>query len=201
MASAAPPPSSVLFARGVVARLAVWSTLRIAVQEGWGGPGAREKRTWLASVIVDAFEETIPSPDDQYIEELLLQVMADEYDVVIEDGSAEDVASDIAMMWEESTGGKQELVLKFEGLADRLKDTKVTAQEVPANGDDESDWDDEDSDEDVDMPDENDEEAPQLLRHPENLASHNEPEVDEDGFTLVKGKGKKTDSSHRTAAT
>jgi pre-rRNA-processing protein TSR2 len=190
MASAAPPPSSVLFARGVVARLAVWSTLRIAVQEGWGGPGAQEKQTWLASVIVDTFEETIPSPDDQYIEELLLQVMTDEFDVVIEDGSAENVASDIVKMWEESTVGKQELVLKIEGLADRLKDKKVAVQEVPANGDDESDWEDEDSDEDVDMSDENDKEAPQLLLHPRNSAPDNEPEVDEDGFTLVKGKGK-----------
>jgi pre-rRNA-processing protein TSR2 len=189
MTSPAPPPSSVLFARGVVARLAVWSTLRIAVQEGWGGHGASEKRTWLASVIVDAFEETNPTPDDQYIEELLLQIMADEFDVGIEDGSAGSVASDIVRIWEETEIGKQELVLKFEGLADGLKGKKVVAQEIPANENDEDDWEDNDSDEDVDMSDENDgEDAPQLL--PENSTHGKAPEVDEDGFTLVKGKGK-----------
>jgi pre-rRNA-processing protein TSR2 len=184
---AAPPSSSVLFARGVVARLAVWSTLRVAVQEGWGGDGASEKRTWLASVIVDAFEETIPSPDDQYIEELLLQVMADEFDVVIEDGSAESVAIDVVKIWEETKVGKQELVLKFEQLADAMKGKKVVAQVVPANEGDEDEWEDDDSDSDEDMDD--GEEAPQLLQ-PENLTYGNEPEVDEDGFTLVKGKGK-----------
>ena len=188
---AAPPPSSVLFARGVVARLAVWSTLRIAVQEGWGGHGASEKRTWLASVIVDAFEETIPSPDDQYIEEMLLQVMADEFDVVIEDGSAESVAGDIVKIWEETKVGTQELVLKFEQLADALRGKKVVAQHVPANEGDEDEWEDDDSNEDVDVSDGDDgEEAPQLLQHPGNSTHGNELEVDEDGFTLVKGKRK-----------
>ena len=193
MASVAtPPPSSVLFARGVVSRLAVWSTLRIAVQEGWGGHGASEKRTWLASVIVDAFEETTPSPDDQYIEELLLQVMADEFDVVIEDGSAESVATDVVKIWEETKVGKQELVLKFEQLADAMKGKKVVAQEVPANEGDDDEWEDDDSDsnEDVDMSDGDDGEEPPQLLHPENLTHRSEPEVDEDGFTLVKGKGK-----------
>ncbi|KAF8220114.1 hypothetical protein L208DRAFT_1382760 [Tricholoma matsutake] len=191
MASALPLPTSVLFARGVIARLDVWSTLRIAVQEGWGGHGALEKRTWLASVIVDAFEETVPSPDDQYIEELLLQVMTDEFDVVIEDGSAEIVASDIVKIWEEAEVGRQDLVLKFEELADGLKGKKVVAQEVTANGDYEDDWEDDDSDEDAEISGEDDgEEAPQLLQHPENSTHGNGPEVDEDGFTLVKGKGK-----------
>ena len=183
----APPSSSVLFARGVLARLKVWSTLRIAVQEQWGGHGASEKRTWLASVIVDAFEETIPSPDDQYIEEMLLQIMADEFDVVIEDGSAESVAIDVVKIWEEAMIGKQELVLKFEGIADGLKGKKVVAQEAPT---DEDDWED-DSDEDADMSEsDGDEEAPQLLQPPEHSVQGTEPEVDEDGFTLVKGKGK-----------
>jgi hypothetical protein len=38
------------------------------------------------------------------------------------------------------------------------------------------------------MSDENDKEASQLLLHPGNSAPDNEPGVDEDGFTLVKGK-------------
>ncbi|KAG6816002.1 hypothetical protein H0H87_009541 [Tephrocybe sp. NHM501043] len=184
MDSAAPPPSSILFARGVIARLAVWSTLRIAVQEGWGGPGAADKRTWLASVIVDTFEEQSQTPDDQYIEELLLQIMADEYEAVIEDGSAESVAQDIVRMWEETRVGKAECVAKFEELAEKVKGKKAEAQQAPQNEDDE--WEDE---EDGSDEDEDGDEAPQLLQpqpHPRN-----EPEVDEDGFTLVKGKGRR----------
>jgi pre-rRNA-processing protein TSR2 len=183
----APPPSSVLFARGVISRLAVWTILRIAVQEGWGGHGASEKRTWLASVIVDAFEEQNPSPDDQYIEELLLQIMADEFEAVLEDGSAESVAKDIVRIWDETRVGKQDMVVKFEELADKLKGKKVDAQEAVTEESEE--WEDDDS-EDGSGDDEMEEEAPQLLRPPEETRSNNEPEVDEDGFTVVKGKGK-----------
>lgn len=180
----APPPSSVLFARGVIARLAVWTILRIAIQEGWGGHGASEKRTWLASVIVDAFEEQVPAPDDQYIEELLLQIMADEFEAVLEDGSAESVAKDIVRIWDETRIGKQDMVQKFEELAENMKGKKVDALAAPTNEDDE--WED---DEDDSSEGDEDEEAPQLLR-PREDTHKNEPEVDEDGFTVVKGKGK-----------
>ncbi|KAF8075729.1 Pre-rRNA-processing protein TSR2-domain-containing protein [Lyophyllum atratum] len=177
---AAPSPSSVLFARGVIARLAVWYTLRIAVQEGWGGPGAAEKRTWLAGEIVDAFEGQAQTPDDQYIEELLLQIMADEYEAVLEDGSAESVAQDIVRIWEETRVGKQDSVLKFEELADKVKGKKAEFQQAPTDEDEE--WEDEDEDESGE--DDGEDEAPQLLQPAQN-PPRNEPEVDEDGFTLV----------------
>ncbi|THU98910.1 hypothetical protein K435DRAFT_777222 [Dendrothele bispora CBS 962.96] len=180
-----PRPSSVLFARGVIARLSIWSTLRVAVLENWGGPGAAEKRIWLAGVVVDAFEEQNPPPDDQYIEELLLQVMQDEYEVSVEDGSAESVAIDIVRIWEEVTSGKQDLVVKFEDLADKLKDKKpVIEQQVVG---DEEEWDDEEDEESDDEEGEEDEPVPQLVERPKK----NEPEVDEDGFTLVKGKSRR----------
>ncbi|GLB33145.1 putative pre-rRNA-processing protein TSR2 [Lyophyllum shimeji] len=183
--STAPAPSSVLFARGVIARLAVWPTLRIAVQEGWGGPGAAEKRTWLAGVIVDAFEEQAQTPDDQYIEEMLLQVMSDEYEANVEDGSAESVAVDIVRMWEETRIGKQDTVLKFEEMADKVKGRTADVQYAPTNDDDE--W--EDEEEGSSGEDDGEDEAPQLLQPTQN-PQRNEPEVDEDGFTLVKGRGK-----------
>ncbi|KAJ7705447.1 Pre-rRNA-processing protein TSR2-domain-containing protein [Mycena rosella] len=181
----APPPSSVLFARGVIARLATWDTLRLAVQEGWGGPGALQKRTWLASVIVDAFEETVPTPDDQYVEEILVQVLADEFDTNLEDGSAEPVALDIVRIWDETRIGREELVLKFEAKAQSVRGQRAVAQEV-AHADAEE-WEDEDDEEGGSGMEE--EEVPQLMEPRQRP----EPEVDEDGFTMVKGKGK----SHR----
>ncbi|KAJ6483824.1 Pre-rRNA-processing protein TSR2-domain-containing protein [Mycena vitilis] len=179
---AAPPPSSVLFARGVLARLATWDTLRLAVQEGWGGPGALQKQTWLASVIVDAFEETVPTPDDQYVEEILLQVLADEFDTNLEDGSAEVIALDMVRLWDETRSGRDALVLKFEAKAECVRGKRAVAQEVAHNDADE--WEDEDGDEDDSGMEED--EVPQLMEP----RTRDEPEVDEDGFTMVKGKGK-----------
>nr|VWP00573.1 60 kDa chaperonin (GroEL protein) (Protein Cpn60) [Ganoderma boninense] len=120
----APPQSSVLFARGVIARLAYWPALRIAVDQGWGGPESTEKRTWLASVLVDDFEEQNPKPDLDYVEDRLLQIMADEFDANLEDGSAEAVAKDVVRLWEEVSEGKTELLMDFETKADQLKGKK-----------------------------------------------------------------------------
>ncbi|KAI0329902.1 hypothetical protein GY45DRAFT_1324325 [Cubamyces sp. BRFM 1775] len=184
---AAPSKTSVLFARGVIARLAFWPALRIAVDQGWGGPESAEKRTWLASVLVDDFEEQDPKPDLDYVEDRLLQVMADEFDTVLEDGSAEAVAKDVVRLWEEVVAGRTELLAEFEERADKLKGKKLQVEEAAG---DNSDWEDESGDEDED--EEVDEHAPQLLDS-QPRPPKEEPEVDADGFVTVKGKGK----SHR----
>jgi pre-rRNA-processing protein TSR2 len=159
--------------------------LRIAVDQGWGGPESAAKRTWFASVIVDAFEEQDPSPDDQYVEDMLLQVMEDEFTANLEDGSAESVAKDIIRLWEDVLAGKQDFVLRYEQQAEKLKGKAVQVQEEVGSG---SDWDDDDDDDD-DEEDEDSDSAPQLT-DPGERRTKNEPEVDEDGFTLVQAKGK-----------
>ncbi|KAI8984898.1 Pre-rRNA-processing protein TSR2-domain-containing protein, partial [Trametes punicea] len=175
-----PPHTSVLFARGVIARLAYWPALRIAVDHAWGGPESADKRTWLASVLVDDFEEQDPRPDADFIEDRLLQVMADEFDAVLEDGSAEAVAQDLVALWEQVSAGRTELLAEFEQRADRLGGKPVQVEEAAG---DNSDWEDESGDED-----EGDEELkgqpPQLLDH-QNRPSNDEPEVDADGFITV----------------
>ncbi|KAF7790793.1 hypothetical protein EIP86_001750 [Pleurotus ostreatoroseus] len=183
---APPSPQSVLFARGVIARLAIWPALRVAVDNGWGGPESAEKRTWMASVIVDAFEEQVPAPDAEYVEEQLLQIMSDEFETELEDDSAMDVARDVVRMWAETHAGDSTSVLKFESHADRFKGKKVEVEVTPADG--EEDWED-DSDEEGE---DDGEDAPELMETSAR-PSKPEPEIDEDGFTMVKGKGK----SHR----
>jgi len=190
--AAAPLPEDVLFARGVIARLAIWPTLRVAVQEGWGGPSSVAKRTWLASEVVDAFTSPGASsgtPDEQWIEEMLLQVMADEYEVRVEDGSAEGVSRDIVKLWETSrTGDVLGVVEGFEKKAESMSKTRtqtvtvVDTEEVDGDSDgDDEDWEDEDAGDDA-------EEAPQLVDS--RRREKEEPEVDEDGFTMVKKKGR-----------
>ncbi|KZT63991.1 hypothetical protein DAEQUDRAFT_646957, partial [Daedalea quercina L-15889] len=171
-----PPATSILFARGVIARLAIWPALRVAVTENWGGPAAAEKRTWLASVLVDAFEQEHPAPDVLYVEEMLLQVMEDEFDTVLEDGSAEAVAQDVVAMWDAVQGGSSELVYKFEVHAEKTKGKQVHIEQAAT---DEDDWSDESGSED-----DSEDDAPMLLD--DQARPHKqEPEVDEDGFTVV----------------
>jgi pre-rRNA-processing protein TSR2 len=143
---------------------------------------------WMASVIVDAFEEVDPKPDVSYVELTLLQIMEDEFETVLEDGSAEAVAKDIVRMWEEVTSGQDALVKGFEEQAEKIKGKRVEVE--VEQGDEEGEWSDADEgDEGEDSEEGN--EVPMLVDS--QLKPKPEPEVDEDGFTMVKGKGK----SHR----
>ena len=214
-----PDPTLVLFARGVIARLEVWPALRVAVEQGWGGPSSREKRRWLASEIVDAFDTdtdtdntnrvdapssasasarthakehktTTTRPDAEYVSMVLAQALEDEFDASFEDGSVEAVAADVVALW----GAGEDVVREWERRAEVGRGVKVDVrvQEV-ADDEDEDEWEDEESgeddDDDVDV-----DVAPQLM--PADAAAEvqrptkPEPIIDEDGFTLVQ-KGKR----------
>lgn len=190
--TATPPDLSlVLLARGAIARLEIWPTLRLAVDEAWGGPDSAQKRTWIVSVIVDAFDpaESQEPPDEDYIEDMLLQMMADEFDTVLEDDSAQGVAKDIMKLWNTiSTADGLQLVQSWETQAQKMKGKKIASQRV-VDETEETDGESGSSDgEDEGEMEVDDEEAPKLLDR-RARREREEPEVDEDGFTLVKGKG------------
>lgn len=129
--------------------------------------------------------------------------MEDEFDVTIEDGSAELVARDVLALWSAATSGEDALVRSWETRADALRGKKVdvnvqetvrhvdeSGREVDEHDDDET----EDEDEETDEDDMNVDEAPQLAEI--DVPKHKQdPIVDEDGFTLVQSS--KAKRSHR----
>ena len=191
--AALPPPNPnsalILFARGVIARLEHWPALRVAVEQGWGGPSSRDKRRWLASEIVDAFDSSsssngdgsTPTPDAEYIALMLAQVLEDEFDATFEDGSVEAVAADIVALW----GAGEDVVGQWESKAEGARGKKIDVREEVGN--DEDEWEDEESDEDRE-----EDEAPQLIPAAAEVQRPAKPKpiTDEDGFTLVQ-KGKR----------
>jgi pre-rRNA-processing protein TSR2 len=131
-------------------------------------------------------------PDEQYIEEMLLQVMQDEFEVDVQDGSGESVAADILRVWEECSSSTQpgKLLLKYEDLAEKVKGKSPAVQIVREDNEEEGDGEEEEWATDSEDEGEGDgmdvDEAPQLVeRRPKEKE---EPEVDEDGFTMVKRK-------------
>lgn len=177
MSNTAPSSTSLSFAKGVIACLSLWSALRIAVQNGWGGPDSSKKRTWMASVIVDAFEEQSTPPDEEYVEELLLQIMDDEFETIIEDGSAESVAKGIMKLWKDIHSGDLAGLHDLEQQAGIISNRPVVAQlgpleEMDTESDEKESWESDDDGHGSDPP-------PDL------------PEVNEDGFTVVKGRHSK----------
>ncbi|KAH9065140.1 Pre-rRNA-processing protein TSR2-domain-containing protein [Lactarius deliciosus] len=183
-----PNPALILFARGVIARLEQWPALRIAVEQGWGGPESRAKQRWLVSELVDAFDQPqpTPTPDAEYVALMLAQVLEDEFGASVEDGSVEAVAADVVALW----GAGEDVVREWERKAEGARAKRVDVREEVVDGDGDDDDDDEGEWEDEE---EDDDEAPQLLRAADDSQqrpSKPEPVVDDDGFTLVQ-KGRR----------
>jgi pre-rRNA-processing protein TSR2 len=162
-----------------------WPALTLAIQNHWGGPASDDKRDWFAGAVSDLLTngEVVDAED---LEEVLIQVMLDEFEVVVDDDSPAEVATSIMrgrqrilqqdysevdqmlVCWEEKLKkGQERLIFKRVEQDDDGRDT---------------DWESGDSeDEDVDM-----DEAPQLVSAIKQ--DKPAPQVDEDGFTKVVGK-------------
>ncbi|KAK7736573.1 rRNA accumulation-related protein [Cytospora paraplurivora] len=210
--SAAEAPSAATrqarFEQGVALSLNLWPALTLSVQNNWGGPDSADKRDWFAGQVVEQFpdlssasdnssaptngtqkrdEQADGEPDVEYVEELLLQVMLDEFEVNVDDDSAFDVATEIIRLRGQCARGNFEDVDRLLARWQGRKGVKVEGQFTRAQDQDEdTDWDDTDGDDDGDDDDDDMEEAPPLVEAPKKEKAA--PEVDDDGFTKVTRK-------------
>lgn len=169
----------------------MWPALTFAIQNSLGGPQSSEKRDWFAGAISELLEANTDA-DVDYVEEFLLQVMNDEFDLNVEDGSAEEIASSIVAYRKSTLAGD---FTKIDALYIRWQERRrrgvdvVKFQHVETGEDDgetESDSDDmeeDESDEDVEM-----EESTTTVKPSKEKAV---PRIDEDGFTEVIGRKKR----------
>lgn len=117
---------------------------------------------------------------------MLLQVMEDEFEVVVDDGSEIPVATKIMQIRTEVRDGNSGTVDDMYAKWQEKKDKPAPMVKVQSQSDGEESVDDEDweDDGDTEMAD-----APPLT--PSTPKSKHPPEVDEDGFTKVVGKKKR----------
>lgn len=166
----------------------MWPALTFAVQNTLGGPQSAEKRDWFAGAISELLEDNTDA-DGDYLEEFLLQVMNDEFEVRIEDGSAEEIASNIIAFRKSTLAGDFTKVdalytrwqerSKKGGDVVRFRHVETEEDDVESDSDDD-DMEEDESDEDVEM-----EEATITAKPPKKKAV---PKIDEDGFTEVIGR-------------
>ncbi|KAL9601491.1 MAG: hypothetical protein Q9179_002860 [Wetmoreana sp. 5 TL-2023] len=177
------------FDLSIALTLSTWPCLTLAVQNSWGGPLSSEKRDWFAGAISDLFATT-PNPDTtvdvEYLEEFILNIMNDEFEVNVEDESGAEVAAKIVglrrLCMQGDFGMVDEMYVKW--VERRSKgEEKVRFQMVEGaeDDDDEEEWDSvEEEDANVEM-----EEAPPLVKQPKEKVV---PRVDEEGFMEVVGR-------------
>lgn len=122
------PPSAqqCLFARAVIHTLQLWPSMRMAIDEQWGGPESKEKCDFLVSHICDTYggqpgastlgvfepntagpsgsnnaiaRPAAPStPEEDELADVLEQYVADEYEAHVEDGSCDYIAGRICSL-------------------------------------------------------------------------------------------------------
>ncbi|KAJ5287376.1 hypothetical protein N7478_003062 [Penicillium angulare] len=182
--SAAPPANDAASYLDLAITLSLdsWPALTLAVQSNWGGPTSADKRAWLCGAISEMLTER-PETDAEDLEDVLIQVMNDEFDVVIDDESAGNVADQIMELKEQTVRGEfgaiKEMWEMWQAKSAQKSATTNMFKQVESKDEDQETDDDTDEDEgDVEMGD-----AP--VRAPRERA---EPEIDDDGFTKVVGK-------------
>ena len=164
---------------GIALTLNTWPTLTLCVQNQFGGPDSKDKRDWFAGAVSDLFT-TNPETDQEDLETVLLQVMLDEFEVVVDDDSAWEIAETIMRIKKDCERGNfaevQEMNRRW--IERGGKEIEVSGKVVTQEGDDEDSEEDdsEDDDEDVEMG-----EAPA----PKEKAP---PQIDDDGFETVVNK-------------
>lgn len=150
-----------------------------------------------APLVVDPSTANDPPLDYDDLADMIHQMISDEFEANIEDGSIDAVSGDIIRLWRDilrpaADAQPSTIVEALERKAGDVKGKSVQATKGEGlqmvDGDSDSDWDDE-ADEDEEMQIDG-AEAPQLVA---TERERQEPVVDDDGFTLVQSnKGKKS---------
>ncbi|KAL4919879.1 Pre-rRNA-processing protein TSR2-domain-containing protein [Aspergillus aurantiobrunneus] len=174
---------------GITLAINAWPALTLAVTSNWGGPTSSDKRDWLCGAISEMIVER-PETDAEDLEDVLIQVMNDEFDVVVDDESAAEVAMRIMEIRKMAERGEFGTVRAMWEDWERKRAQKGGGVAVTGfrRGEDEENETDEEEDDDEEGGDVDMGEAPELVRAPRERV---EPEIDEDGFTKVVGKKKR----------
>ncbi|KAF9430436.1 hypothetical protein BGZ94_006913 [Podila epigama] len=190
---AAPHPNQVAFKEGVEYLFHSWTALKLAVDGEWGGHDSAAKRDWFVDTIVDYFSEKGKNVDTFDLEDILIQIMNDEFSILLEDQSEQHIAKVLEQLFLECTHGKYDLVQSLKQDSQKISGAfKGKSQKLKKEGDDE----DSSSDDEEDGEDNEDEDGMDVdmdeASAPKPRREKAEPVIDEDGFeTVVKGKGKR----------
>jgi pre-rRNA-processing protein TSR2 len=149
-----------------------WEAFSLAKQMGWGGIDTEEKAEWFHCVLVEWIEANGADPDD--IEDILLQIMQDEFNSLLEDGSAKKVASECCRLF------KQLSVGDLSGLEKLRLTNKKKCQFVAVDKDDKKDSDNE-------TPEDENPPLPSIVNSETDKKSSKKTKnrIDADGWQLV----------------
>jgi pre-rRNA-processing protein TSR2 len=186
--SSASSPASAKIDLLISLQLHSWPALTLAIQNHWGGPTSKDKRDWFAGAVSELLANGEVA-DVEDLEEVLIQVMLDEFEVVVDDDSPAEIAASIMKVRQRILQGDytevDRMLAVWEEKQNKGQEKLIFKKVEEEDSGQETDWESSEEEEnDVEM-----EDAPQLV--PATKQEKPAPEVDEDGFTKVIGKKKR----------
>ncbi|MBZ3882989.1 Pre-rRNA-processing protein TSR2-like protein [Sciurus carolinensis] len=180
-----------LFRAGVRAALEAWPALQIAVENGFGGVHSQEKAEWLGGAVEDYFIRNADLELDE-VEDFLGELMTNEFDTVVEDGSLPQVSQQLQTMFHHFQKGDGAALREMASHITQRK-CKVKATALKAGRETDGDEDDADSVEEMEVTTTNDGATtdgicPQPEPSDPNSQNIKEEDIVEDGWTIVRRK-------------
>ncbi|XP_026189223.1 pre-rRNA-processing protein TSR2 homolog [Mastacembelus armatus] len=132
---AASAASRELFKEGVRAVLHTWPVLQIAVDNGFGGVYGQQKADWMVDVVQQYFHDNADLQQSE-VEDFIAELMDQEFDTVIDDGSLPQVSISLLQMFSQwQQGALQQLQHTIDTLTKKSQRAKVTAPPTPSDDD------------------------------------------------------------------
>ncbi|KAF7461239.1 pre-rRNA-processing protein TSR2 homolog [Marmota monax] len=180
-----------LFRAGVRAALEAWPALQIAVENGFGGVHSQEKAEWLGGAVEDYFIRNADLELDE-VEDFLGELMTNEFDTVVEDGSLPQVSQQLQTMFHHFQKGDGAALREMASHITQRK-CKVKATALKAAKETDGDQDDADSVEEMEVTATNDGAttdgvSPKPEPSDPNSQNIKEEDIVEDGWTIVRRK-------------
>ncbi|XP_008587064.1 PREDICTED: pre-rRNA-processing protein TSR2 homolog [Galeopterus variegatus] len=180
-----------LFGASVRAALEAWPALQIAVENGFGGVHSQEKAEWLGGAVVEYFIRNADLELDE-VEDFLGELMTNEFDTVVEDGSLPQVSQQLQTMFHHFQKGDGAALREMAFHITQRK-CRVTATALRTARETDEDEDGADSVEEMEVTAMNDGAAtdgvcPQHEPSDPDSQTIKEEDIVEDGWTIVRRK-------------
>jgi pre-rRNA-processing protein TSR2 len=104
-----PPEHEAAFREGLAGTLARWTALQLAITNEWGGSESVAKGVQAVEELTDWFLKRKGGKYAEDLEELLVEILGDDFNVQCEDGSPREVARVACEMYEQVAQGEYAL--------------------------------------------------------------------------------------------
>ncbi|KAJ7317488.1 hypothetical protein JRQ81_003650 [Phrynocephalus forsythii] len=116
-----------LFRQGVEAVLGSWPVLQIAVENGFGGAYSQEKAEWMVGAVEQYFQSNADLEPEE-IEDFLAELMNNEFDTMVEDGSLPQVSQELCLFFSQCRQGDEAAVREaMVRLTQKRQEAKMAA--------------------------------------------------------------------------